>query len=126
MSSSTVEKLQSLLKELPSDENERRDIYEAAVKLMYQVETPQDTQQRLYHGHLPLATAQTGMDLNLFKFLDENKDSAFSQKELADITGAEPALLSHGMIKQVDQDTYGASNITHNLALPGTAAGIKH
>ena len=43
--------------------------------------------------HLPLATAQTGIDLNLFKFLAENPESEFATGELAQITGADPILL---------------------------------
>ena len=74
------------------------------------------------------------MDINLFKFLAENPESEFATGELAQITGADPTLLyrllrfyaAHGMVRQTTQDTFTASNITHNLALPGTAAGIKH
>lgn len=35
-------------------------------------------------------------------------------------------LASYGMVTQTPTNTFQASNITHNLALPGTHAGIKH
>ncbi|KAK5165056.1 uncharacterized protein LTR77_009153 [Saxophila tyrrhenica] len=135
MPSFAVDSLRNLAAHhIPTDEAERKALYDAAQSLMYKVESGQDTAQRLYHGHLPLATAQTGMDLNLFRFLADHSNTSFSTRELANITGCEHYLLlrllrfyaSHGMVRQVDSDTFTASNITHNLALPSTAAGIKH
>lgn len=44
--------------------------------------------------HLPLATAQTGIDLGLFDFLSQNSEKAFTVTELAEQTHADPVLLS--------------------------------
>lgn len=35
-------------------------------------------------------------------------------------------LASYGMLKENGDGTFGSSNITQNLAMPGTSAGIKH
>lgn len=34
----------------PEDPKQRKDIYNAALALIYEVESAQDTAQRLYHG----------------------------------------------------------------------------
>lgn len=44
--------------------------------------------------HLPLACAQTGIDLKLFNFLSESKNESHTTEELADQLGADPGLLS--------------------------------
>src|ERR1700761_315397 len=98
MPSFEVETIQNLsAHHVPTDETGRKQLYDAALGLLYKVESAQDTAQRLYHGHLPLATAQTGMDLNLFKFLAENANTSFSTKELANITACESTLLRKSM-----------------------------
>ncbi|KAK3049766.1 hypothetical protein LTR09_008942 [Extremus antarcticus] len=117
-----------------TDEKEKKELYDAALRLAWSVESQQDTAQRLYHGHLPLATAQTGIDLRLFDILCESANDAFTVDQLAAKTNSEPALLArllgfyaaHQMILQTPQGTFTASNISRNLAQPGTAAGIKH
>ena len=43
--------------------------------------------------HLPLACAQTGVDLNLFAFLNEHVEQSYSVEQLAEELGADPALL---------------------------------
>ena len=81
-----------------------------------------------------MATAQTGIDLGLFHFFSDHPDSAFTLDQLAAQTGAEPALLrrllgfyaAHQMVLQTPEGTFTASNITHNLSIPGTEKGIKH
>ena len=50
MPSETVASMQKLAKSPPADEKERKDLYNAALDLLYAVESKQDTQQRLYHG----------------------------------------------------------------------------
>ena len=43
--------------------------------------------------HLPLACAQTGVDLKLFTFLSESPDQSYSATELASELGGDPVLL---------------------------------
>ena len=50
MASDTVTKLQEISQQPFTDEKERKELYDAAIKLAYSVESPQDTAQRLYHG----------------------------------------------------------------------------
>lgn len=76
---------------------------------MHGVESAQDTAQRLYHGvshglcftgldaknqqHVPLAMAQTGNDLGLFKILCAQPDKEWSIDDLANNTSSDPVLL---------------------------------
>ena len=50
MPSEIVASMQKLAKSPPTDEKEKKDLYNAAMDLLYSVESKQDTQQRLYHG----------------------------------------------------------------------------
>jgi hypothetical protein len=51
MPSFAVDTLQNLVaNHVPTDETERKQLYDAAVSLMQKVESAQDTAQRLYHG----------------------------------------------------------------------------
>ena len=94
MPSFAIETVQNLAAHhVPTDDAERKQLYDAILGLLYKVESAQDTAQRLYHGHLPLATAQTGMDLKLFKFLAENANTSFSTRELSNITACDTVLL---------------------------------
>lgn len=93
----------------PADPRLRKVIYNAAMDLMYELESAQDTAQRLYHGvsyhpqhtncsaefmqHLPLAMAQTGNDLGLFKTLCAPPGKEWSTEDLAIKTGADAILL---------------------------------
>ncbi|KAK5162999.1 uncharacterized protein LTR77_011054 [Saxophila tyrrhenica] len=134
MPSVLVNSLNELARQPPQSEKEKKEVYDAALRLAWSLESQQDTAQRLYHGHLPLATAQTGIDLGLFDILSKHSGDAFSIDDLAAKTGAEPELLSRllgfyaaqQMVLQTPQGTFTASPITHNLSQPGTAAGIKH
>ncbi|KAK4499671.1 hypothetical protein PRZ48_010189 [Zasmidium cellare] len=134
MGSTQVGIVRDLAKYPPQDPSAKKDLYNAALELLYSVESAQDTAQRLYHGHVPLAMAQTGIDLNLFNILAEQQDREWTLEQLAEKTKAEPALLyrvlrclnAYGMVTQTKDNTFTASNITKNLALPSTHAGIKH
>ena len=50
MPSEAVASVQKLAKSIPTDEKEKKELYSAALDLLYSVESAQDTQQRLYHG----------------------------------------------------------------------------
>lgn len=93
MPSVLVNSLNELGRRPITDEKERKEVYDAALRLAWSAESQQDTAQRLYHGHLPLATAQTGIDIGIFDFLSANPESAFTIDELSTQTGTEPALL---------------------------------
>lgn len=131
---SAIASVLELLASRDFNEKERKELYDAALHLARSVESEQDTAQRLYHGHLPLATAQTGIDLGLFSFLARNSERAFTVAELAKETGAERVLLgrllryysANHMVFQTADGKYAACNVTRNLSIPGTAAGIKH
>lgn len=134
MSTTAVQTLRDLSQQSFTDSKERKELYDLALRLAWNVESQQDTAQRLYHGHLPLATAQTGIDLNLFNFMSDNAGKEYTVDDLAMSTGADAALLSRllrfyasqSMIRQTPEGKFTASTITHNLSIPGTAAGIKH
>ncbi|KAF7198434.1 Amidase [Pseudocercospora fuligena] len=134
MGSTQVGIVKDLARYPPQDPAARKDLYNAALDLLYAVESSQDTAQRLYHGHLPLAMAQTGIDLHLFEAIAAKQDKNWTIGELASETGADQTLLyrivrclsSYGMISQNPDSTFTASNITRNLSLPNFQAGIKH
>ena len=50
MPSILVNSLNELSRNSIKDEAEKKEIYNAALRLAWSVETPQDTAQRLYHG----------------------------------------------------------------------------
>lgn len=55
MPSILVNSLNELARKPITDELERKEVYNAALRLAWSVETQQDTAQRLYHGvRLPL------------------------------------------------------------------------
>jgi len=128
----TATQLRETLSNPPQDARARKDLYNAALEAVFALESQQDTAQRLYHGHVPLALAQTGIDLKLFETISQDK--AWTLDHLALATNCDPVLLfriarclaSYGMLKENDDGTFSASNITHNLSSPGTSAGIKH
>ena len=72
--------------------------------------------------------------MKLFNFLSESGDKYYTTEELAEELGGDPGLLARllryyaaaSMVNQDEEGRYSASNITRNLALPGTEAGIKH
>jgi len=54
---------------------------------------PSPTRSANIQQHLPLACAQTGVDLNLFAFLNAHADRFYSVEQLAQELGADAALL---------------------------------
>lgn len=50
MPSILVNSLNELARKPVDDESEKKEIYNAALRLAWSVETQQDTAQRLYHG----------------------------------------------------------------------------
>lgn len=50
MSSSAIASILDHLAQRSFSEEERKELYEAALRLAYSIETEQDTAQRLYHG----------------------------------------------------------------------------
>jgi hypothetical protein len=89
----TASALRDTLKDPPQDTKSRKDLYNAALETVFALESQQDTAQRLYHGHVPLALAQTGTDLQLFELVSKQSDKAWTLEELADTTKSDPVLL---------------------------------
>ncbi|KAM0719636.1 hypothetical protein Q7P37_003767 [Cladosporium fusiforme] len=126
--------LARLSKHPPEDPKLRKDLYNAALELVHETESAQDTAQRLYHGHVPLAMAQTGNDLGLFTVLAAAPLKQWTAEELATRTSADPVLMqrilnclaAYGMARQGSDGKFSASNITRHLAEPTSQPGIKH
>lgn len=89
----TANALRNTLRDPPQDAKSRKDLYNAALETVFALETQQDTAQRLYHGHVPLALAQTGIDLQLFEKVSEQPDKQWTLTELAGATRSDPVLL---------------------------------
>lgn len=98
MAAITAFALRYTLKNPPQDPETRKDLYNAALETVFALESQQDTAQRLYHGHVPLALAQTGIDLHLFETVSEQPEKKWRLDELAKVTTADPVLLC--MFKQ--------------------------
>lgn len=89
----TASALRDTIRVPPQDPKARKDLYNAALETVFALESQQDTAQRLYHGHLPLALAQTGIDLKLFDSVSQQPDKAWTLGELAETTSSDPVLL---------------------------------
>jgi len=87
----TATQLRETLSNPPQDARARKDLYNAALEAVFALESQQDTAQRLYHGHVPLALAQTGIDLKLFETISQDK--AWTLDHLALATNCDPVLL---------------------------------
>ncbi|KAL8902670.1 MAG: hypothetical protein Q9207_004472 [Kuettlingeria erythrocarpa] len=128
----------TILKKRLSDEamngpNGRRKLMEAARRLANAIETPGESIQRL--AYLPLHTVvlQIGINLDLFKLLEQSSNP-LSIQAIADQTGAEPALLQRILrflaaipaVKEVGPGRFTANSLTRALTHPGLAAGVIH
>ena len=89
----TASALRDTLRDPPHDPKARKDLYNAALETVFALESQQDTAQRLYHGHVPLALAQTGIDLQLFEKVSVQPDKQWTLSELAGACRADPILL---------------------------------
>lgn len=89
----TASALRDTVRNPPEDTKARKDLYNAALETVFALESQQDTAQRLYHGHVPLALAQTGIDLKLFETVSQQPDKVWTLEELAKSTNSDPTLL---------------------------------
>lgn len=89
----TASALRDTLRDPPQDPKARKDLYNAALETVFALESQQDTAQRLYHGHVPLALAQTGIDLQLFEIVSKQPEKHWTLAELAGATRTDPVLL---------------------------------
>ncbi|KAK0511298.1 hypothetical protein JMJ35_005871 [Cladonia borealis] len=136
MGSTTKVDIPSLIKQLnslkPSDTKDpaaRKSLYEAARRVAFALELPGDTIHRISHTSLQTTVARIGSDLHLFEILSKQDDST-STRKLAESTGADEMLLgrilrylaSFGMIEEVGEDQWAASEITKTLSMPGLKA----
>ncbi|KAI1129770.1 S-adenosyl-L-methionine-dependent methyltransferase [Nemania abortiva] len=113
------------------DSATRRRLSEAARKLSLATEAPGDTVHRIAHISFQLPLALIGVETGLFDVLTALKGTLATNAELAEKTGVDPALMkrllryyqSVGIVSQLDDDQYGANNITRALmSLGGRSA----
>ncbi|OJJ44533.1 hypothetical protein ASPZODRAFT_153470 [Penicilliopsis zonata CBS 506.65] len=129
----TLEALNALATAPPSDPEVRKQLYNAAQKLGLAVEAPYDTVYRIIYSPILLTVAQIAGNMRIFKTLVE-KDTPLNSVDLAAAAGADVTLTgriarylaSHGMINEVDEDSFAANHITQTLSIEGFRAGIKH
>ncbi|MCJ1313932.1 hypothetical protein MMC25_007612 [Agyrium rufum] len=111
----------------------RKTIITGLRDLMYSLESPDDTLQRLMFLPLEPAMVRVGIDMKLFNILTEKKEPQ-TIAELAQATGADPTLVgrvarylsSHAIINESGKDTFAPNDMTKTLADPGNQAGIWH
>lgn len=124
--------------------NARQPIILALTKLIYSLETPDDTVQRIGGLTLQTSIAVTGIDLGIFRALVEaaadgeksggSGKGSLSLDELAAKTGADKALLTRllrylasvGMVDQVSKDTFKANHVSRTMTAKVSEAGIRH
>ncbi|KAH7310721.1 S-adenosyl-L-methionine-dependent methyltransferase [Stachybotrys elegans] len=118
-----------------SDDNTRRRLCEAAMKLSLALEAGGDSIHRITNAPLELALSRVGAQCGLWKTLAQDDASAsFTHQQLAAQTNVDPVLMkrllryyqSKGMVKQTGPDSYESSNVTKALATPGGAGGIGY
>ncbi|KIM98593.1 hypothetical protein OIDMADRAFT_43492 [Oidiodendron maius Zn] len=116
-----------------ADEADHKKLLETLRGLLYSLETPQDSANRIMYLYMQVAVVRIGCDLQLFNMLVENPNP-MTIDSLSQKTGAAPTLLgrilrylaSIGCIKETDQDTFTKNNVTEALAIPGFQGGIYH
>ncbi|KAH0158917.1 O-methyltransferase, partial [Aureobasidium melanogenum] len=116
-----------------TDEHGRKQLIDKLNDMAISLEQPQDTAQRLLYSQFPLAAVRVGCDLELFETLSRTGQPA-TVDELSRNTGVKPQLMARilrymasvRLIKEVDQDTFAATNVTDTFANPGFAGGVYH
>ncbi|KAL9616759.1 MAG: hypothetical protein Q9160_008416 [Pyrenula sp. 1 TL-2023] len=114
-----------------ADEEGKRRITDALREIQYSVEPPEETMQRILHQNLTIAMIRVALDLKVYDILIASKEPVPLQA-LADQTGTDLILLgrimrhqsSMCMVEETSKDTFAASNLTHNLAIPEIQSGI--
>ncbi|TVY44620.1 O-methyltransferase [Lachnellula subtilissima] len=130
-----MDQVTSIVKHLSgtADEAARKKILLQLRDLAYSIETPDDTMGRIMFLHLQISGVRVGDDLRIFNLIAEHKDP-MTLEQLQAASGADIILLgrllrylaSIGMIKETEQRTFEATNVTTSLADPGNQAGIRH
>ncbi|KAG9868757.1 O-methyltransferase, partial [Aureobasidium melanogenum] len=116
-----------------ADEHGRKQLIDKLNDLAISLEQPQDTAQRLLYSQFPLAAVRVGCDLKIFEALTKTGRPA-TVDELSRNTGVQPRLMARllrymasvRLIKEVDQNTFAANNVTGTFANPGFAGGVYH
>lgn len=91
---SLIEKVHTNGSNLSGNEEARRQCLAAARSLCYALETPRESVLRLHYAEIShQAAIRIGIDLDLFKSLDDGSGKPVHTLELAKRTGADPQLL---------------------------------
>ncbi|TVY62837.1 O-methyltransferase lepI [Lachnellula suecica] len=116
-----------------ANENGRKQLLDSLRNLSYEIETPQDTMQRIMFMHVETTVIRIAYDLRLFKILVGKQEPATVTalaEEAKATTGLMGRLLRYlssvGCIKEVDKDTFESNNITQTLAMDGVQGGVQH
>lgn len=136
---STMDAAIENIKQLASEagHSARQPIILALTKLIYSLETPDDTVQRIGGLSLQTSVALTAIDLGLFRLLVEaeaGSTGSLTLAELAAKTGAEAALLlrllrylaSIGLVDQVSKDAFKANHASRNMTAKVAESGLRH
>ncbi|MCJ1379113.1 hypothetical protein MMC17_002213 [Xylographa soralifera] len=106
-----------------SEASIRRDLRMAVTKLSIALETPGEIIGRVTNMPMNTVLMKIAIDLNIFKLLVE-KDEPMSTNELAEVTGADRALLGRilrclaatNVLEEVDIETYIPTKISKTFA----------
>ncbi|KAL6715993.1 hypothetical protein ACLMJK_006955 [Lecanora helva] len=132
--SALIEQIASFRQKNLKDAVIRQALYDAARKLSFEIETPGDAINRIAYSPLQNSVACTASDIGVFEILTSKEHAVVRTDELAVITKADASFLgrllrylaSFGMIQELAEDTWSASNITRTLSVPAFKAGLHH
>ncbi|EMR85431.1 putative o-methyltransferase protein [Botrytis cinerea BcDW1] len=101
--------------------------------LAHSLESVDDTVKRISHLHEEAAVIRVGIDLKLFDILEARR-SPLSLDEIVKTTGGDSQLIgrltrflaSVAVIEETGKDVFSATNVTKNLVVEGSQAGVCH
>jgi hypothetical protein len=119
---------------LANDSAGRRQIVEAVNRLTRKVKTPIERAWDIFFQPHHLSVLQTAWDAGWLRILNDAADTGVAVAEISKATGADEALVRRlvrflaaaGTVKEINPDTFGATEMTRFFCLPTMAAGLRH
>jgi hypothetical protein len=129
---SLTAQLQTLIGKAKNDETARKQLFNVTVGATAQLETPVETVWRLIMSPHAPAAIMTLLDMGAFEVLAKNGDSPTTAKDIAAKTGASELLIVRmfrplvalGLVKELGEDTYAATPVSHAFTDPILKGGF--
>lgn len=116
-----------------ADDEGRRQIQDGLSRLQDELDTEYDAFARLVSGPMKLAIARIGINLGIFKTLQQS-EAPVKVEHLAEKTGSDPELMARivrslaafGLVEEVGQNKFTKNNLSKMLAQPNPAGAVEH